>query len=287
MSKAKSQVVPSGMPAEVETVRARLDRSVEHFEAFRNVWEEHLSLGPHQIKIEVDPAGRGRVTLVRQREPPLELSIHLGEFLYQLRATLDNALYAVAIIDSGLNPPPGATSLEWPICDSEEAWRSARKRRLSNLSGDIQEALYAIQPFQAEFSSWNCLRILNQMARLDRHRAIHFITAYAASGKFWYDPEFISDVEPFEGPVAPDGTLVRFTWRGQGEVSSDHIDGDFEFEVEVAGVEEGPVPSGEGRGRPWGSLENRLRALHKAVAEYADGLIAIARAGVESREGPE
>lgn len=273
------------LPAEVDTVRARLDRCVNHFEAFRDVWNEHLSEGTRSIGIEVGPGGQGRISLLRRSEPPIELSLYLGEFLYQLRAALDNAMYAVAIIDSGQNPPPNASSLEWPICESETDWKSAKKRRLGKLSNEIQEALYAIQPFQAEFPAWNCLRILNEMARLDRHRAIHFITTYNVGARFWYDTQLISDVEVFQGAVPSDGTLAKFKWLGEGEISSDHIDGGFEFEVEVAGVQMGPGPRGETDPRPWGSLENRLRALHRAVAEYVDGLIAIAQKGAVRRSG--
>jgi hypothetical protein len=57
---------------------------------------------------EVDAEGNGRVRVVPREPVPHTLGLDLGEFPYQVRASLDNCLYAVAVIDSGQNPPPQA-----------------------------------------------------------------------------------------------------------------------------------------------------------------------------------
>lgn len=264
------------LPQEVDVVGARLDRSVEHFGAFRDAWAAHLDTIPHTVGVEVDDDGRGRIVFTRLREPPAKLSLILGEFLYELRAALDNALYAVAMIDSGESPPPKASALEWPICADERAWKSHRDRRLGALSAEIQDALHAIQPFQAQLPSWNCLRILNDMARTDRHRAVHFVTSFASNGWLQHDMNLVKDLQVFPGPVAPDGTLATFRWLGDFPINPDYLDGGTEFDVEVAGVELGPGPDGDEDVRPWRTLEGRLRALHRAVTEYAYGLIDLA-----------
>lgn len=272
------------LPPEVDIVGARLDRCTDHFEAFRVAWEDHLVTGPHQVSVEVDDAGWGRIVFTRLREPPAQLSLILGEFLYELRAALDNALYAVAIIDSGQNPPPKASALEWPICADEQSWERHRRRCLDALSTDLQEALRAIQPFQAEFPSWNCLRILNDMARIDRHRAVHFVTSFASKGWMKHDRDLVKDLEVFPGPISLDGTLATFRWLGDFDISRDYLDGGTEFDVEVAGVELGPGPNTPELVRPWGTLEKRLRALHRAVTEYVYGLIDVAVELVADRD---
>ncbi len=100
---------------------------------------------------------------------PVELSVLLGEYLYELRAALDNCLYAVAVITSGQNPPPNAERLEWPIRASRREWTNqvGRYRALPDV---VVEALEAIQPYQAEFPTWNSLALLHDLARFDRHR---------------------------------------------------------------------------------------------------------------------
>ena len=47
-----------------------------------------------------------------------------------------------------------------------------------NQIGDVQ-----IQPFQAEMPSWNYLHVLNDMAHLDRHPTVHFVTSFASRGR--------------------------------------------------------------------------------------------------------
>jgi hypothetical protein len=152
-------------------------------------------------------------------------------------------------------------------------WDNHRRRRLSALSQELHDALHAIQPFQAELPSWNCLLILNDLARIDRHRAVHFVTSFASHGWIKHDRNLVQNVEVFPGSVADDGTLARFTRLGDFDLSPDNLDGNHEFEVEVAGVELGPGPNTTDSVRPWGDLEKRLRALHRAVIEYGYGLI--------------
>ena len=54
------------------------------------------------------------------------------------------------------------------------------------------------------------------------------------------------------------------------------FDFNVEFEVELAEVTESPHPVSGDPVRPWGGLDKRLQALHKAVLEYVTGLEAIA-----------
>lgn len=99
------------------------------------------------------------------------------------------------------------------------------------------------QPFRAVFPSWNCLRILNDMARVDRHRAVRFVSSFASKGWMRHDRDLVKDLDVFPGPVSHDGTLATYRWLGDLEISSDHLDGGAEFHVEVAGVELGPGPN--------------------------------------------
>jgi|SRR5690625_145595 len=260
------------LPREADIVRARLQRCQDHIDSFHSTWDKHLSSRPHSVGMDMDNEGNGRLYLIRHKEPPLILSLFLGEFLYELHAALDNALYAAAIIDSGDNPPPKADKLEWPICRSEEAWKRQRSR-LSALSKELQDDLYAIQPFNAEAQGWNCLAILNDMARLDRHRAVHFITSFASDGWMKHDEELVTDLEVLPGPIQPDGTFVTFRWLGDFEITPEYLDGETEFDVDIEGVTLTPGPNSSTPSRPWGSLAQRLQALHRAVYEYTYGLL--------------
>lgn len=265
----------AGYCPELDYVAARLDRAAEQVAAFGSRWEDYLDSRPHRLTTTVDEHGQGELRLVRTQPIPSALGLGLGEFLYQLRAALDNCLYAVAIIDSGASPPPGGERLQWPICPTPAEWKS-NARRYEHLSAELRDALENIQPYRAERPAWNCLQILHDLARVDRHRALPVVALFTSQAQIRVDRRLVTDVELVTGIVHDSGVLVRFTYSGPEPIGPEHIDGDFEFQVELADVTTSEGPAGGIPSRPWGSLANRLRALHKAVDQYTDGLTRIA-----------
>lgn len=268
---------------ELEPYGARIDRAVYLFEEFGRVWAEYLEQRPHRLATEIDANGHGTLRMKRVVPLPPELTLVLGEFLYQLRAALDNCIYAVAVIDSGTNPPPGASALQWPICDTPEAFEKQRPR-LKHLHSDLVEALETIQPYQAELPAWNSLRILNELARVDRHRSLHLVTLVTLENEVTADLAVIKNLEFHADGLHDGGVIASSDYLGEGELGPQHIDGDFEFEVGIADVEFSVGPTGEVM-QPWVNLEKRMRSLHQAVVEYADGLIDIALAPATDPEG--
>jgi hypothetical protein len=264
-------------PAEVAHYRARLQRAEEHYRDFGRTWSAYLESRPHRLIIDTE-GDRATVRVVRTEPIPPDLALSLGEFLYQLRAALDNCLYAVAMIDSGLDTPPNATALEWPICVDATAWAKSTWRR-DGLSAPIRAALEAIQPYQAERPDLNCLRILNDLARIDRHRALHLVAMYGSWANVFLPTNQIADFEPRSGSVIDaDGVVATFRWLSDDrELTRETFDFNVELEVELADVGELPGLTSEQNQRPWGSLDKRMHALRLAVAEYTFGLEAIAR----------
>lgn len=47
-----------------------------------------------------------------------------GEWLYNLRASLDYIIWAAAAFASGTLPPPNEEVLQYPIYDNEAAWKA-------------------------------------------------------------------------------------------------------------------------------------------------------------------
>ena len=261
---------------ELSLSQARISRAQDNIREFAQLLGEYLEDRPARIRVDIDAHGHGAIRVERREPIPDQLSILLGEALQNLRAGLDNCLYAVAIIDSGTNPPPGASQLQWPIALSPKEW-TANKKRLQHLSPHLIEALQRIQPFQTESPGWNCLRILHDLARIDRHRAAHELAMRAEKVKGTFDKKTIHDLKINEGPLDDEGIVVTFTKLGDEELTPKILDLQFEFDIDVRDVEMAPhivtgVPS-----RPWGSLDNRLKAMCVAVEDYADGLVELAR----------
>lgn len=109
--------------SELAMSRARIKRARDNINEFGETLSRYLDQRPAEISINVSQDGQGTVRVVRHEPIPVELSILLGEALQNLRAGLDNFLYAVAIIDSGENPPPGAVKLQWPIAVTPKEWK--------------------------------------------------------------------------------------------------------------------------------------------------------------------
>ena len=261
---------------ELSMSEARIRRAQDNIKEFAHLLEEYIEGQPSQIRVSIDDHGHGVIRVERLEPIPEQLSILLGEALQNLRAGLDNCLYAVAIIDSGTNPPPGASQLQWPIALSPKEW-TTNKKRLQHLSPHLIEALHRIQPFQAESPEWNCLRILHDLARIDRHRAAHELAMRPEKVKGTFDKERIHDLEINEGPLDDEGIVATFTKLGDEELTPKMLDLRFELDLDVRDVEVTPhIVTGK-PSRPWGSLGERLKMIYVAVEQYADGLVELAR----------
>jgi len=269
-----SDQVLEPVAAEMELLLARLNRAEVHSETFGHVWETYLDSRPHRLGREKGPDGTVILRLLRLHPLPVELSILLGEFLYELRAALDNCLYAVAVITSGQNPPPEHGRLEWPIRTSASDWASQASRYRS-LPEKVVARLEVIQPYNAEIPGWNSLGLLHELARVDRHRSAHGIALYLSELDVRVESRQVETLYVAPPGLVDDGEeLIRIRVAEGLELSPDIFDVNLEFDVDVSTMQEAIGPSGL-PGRPWGSLDNRLRALVKATREYTSDLVAI------------
>jgi hypothetical protein len=156
----------------------RLERASEHRRAAIDLWNSYLE--PHPYDFELLGEGDGTYVLrVFQNEPiPPELGILIGEWLYNLRATLDYVVWAAAAYVSGTIPPPQEHVLQYPIYDSEQAWKS-NLYRLDVLDDHHRAMLLTMQPFSSNVDS-NFLGWINRLARDDRHRRPQAMTSFIA-----------------------------------------------------------------------------------------------------------
>lgn len=259
-----------------EGCRARLDRAREHRDEFGAEWARYLDAQPAEMTYSVDDDGNGTVSIVRHEPPPHRLSLLIGEFLDELRAALDNCLYEVAVQHSGQDPPPGEAVLQFPIYDTPNAWK-ANLYRLKHLSDEHRAMLERIQPYQAERQDWNCLRILNRLARFDRHRTLHVVGSVLTDGALLVEAppgghvtncQSVDRLAVCEG-VTDVASFVIEPWTPGQKVD---VYSQIELEVEITEM---------AAERPWGPLSTRLTALHRAVHEYVVGLAAYAMGWTE------
>lgn len=112
---------------------------------------------------------------------------------------------------------------------------------------------------------------------MDRHRAAHELAMWPQTVKGTFEMKVIHDLRINEGPLDDEGIVVTITKVGSEELNPALIDPDFEFDIDVRDFELVPSLKTGRLSRPWGSLDDRLKAMCRAAEEYAEGLIHIAQ----------
>jgi len=181
------------MPWRFENCWQRIDRADVHSKAFAKVWNDLSEEDTYSAGVRVDDDGTGRIWLEPMHFsgfPPLA-SLELGEMLHQLRAALDASIYECAIVETGKRPPPNEQHLEFPIFETSPGFAKNAPGMLGPLTQDRWDIIEAVQPYNISkltlapeqmVANPNCtLSILNDWARKDRHRRLHFVGSWASN----------------------------------------------------------------------------------------------------------
>ncbi len=167
----------------------RIERADSHRNCLGKLWNEFGKDDPYVPRVKVKEDGTGSIWVEAPRNGfPRIFSLELGEMLYQLRAALDGSIYEAAVLDSGQNPPPNESRLQFPITFSPAKFNKA-KSYISPLSEKKMGYIESVQPYNAPelspelmvFNFNRSLGILNDWARKDRHRQLHVIGSWAAN----------------------------------------------------------------------------------------------------------
>jgi hypothetical protein len=177
------------MPSPFESCWDRIRRAHAHRDAFADIWNKIIDdEQAYDAWLDMEDDGTGTIYVSSAIDLPPSLSLELGETIYQLRAALDGAVYIAATFDSGQNPPPDENWLEFPIADSPADFKK-RARYIAPLADERKRIVESVQPYNApklepELQVYNfnrALGILNDWARIDRHRRLHIIGAWASN----------------------------------------------------------------------------------------------------------
>lgn len=154
---------------------ARLDRAREHFESLRLETQAYTA------------AVNGQAALVRvgrsldfdlsvhfDLEPPVRLSLILGDALNNLRSSLDYAIFSTASATSA----PSSRAQGFPIITNEGDWAKTVRGRLGELPPACIDYLHALQPFQHS-QIGDRLAGLAAFNNHDKHHSLHVTTLAA------------------------------------------------------------------------------------------------------------
>jgi hypothetical protein len=170
---------------------------------------------PFRIVRQVNADGSMHEFRIRMEVQPdtLRWALLLGDALHNMRCALDHIIYALAIRQTGQDPPPKASRLMYPICSSLEVWNSKTiQGRIASLNEPTRAAIEKTQPYNRLKAGqrFTPLWWLGQLNDIDKHRLPH-ITAVAA-----HPDDIATDASPGtfrafwnEGPLADGAPLLR------------------------------------------------------------------------------
>ena len=249
----------------------RLERAKSHRNIIAAAWNDAIDTeGSYYGRVYVDDDGTGHIEVESEiitRLAP-KIALELGEMFYQWRAALDNCIYCAAILESGQDPPPNKNALEFPICPNadkfkENAWK------LGPLTDTRRGIIEKIQPYNAPklsndelpFNFNRALGILNDWARIDRHRKLHIAGSWFshAGPKLKLPPGCTLTAMTIRSNGFLDHNCEIATFSLDGWVSGMKIEANPNLFIEIA-LDETPLPCS-----PMDNFNVRCEAIERAV----------------------
>jgi hypothetical protein len=163
-----------------------------HRQALIEVWNglDTNNIYTSVPKINDDGTGEFFITPVKP-DWVLPFSLQFGEMLYQLRGALDSVVYDAACLKFSQDPPPDEQKWSFPVCPDPDKFEEAM-RRMKNMPNDVRGLIEAVQPYAGATGrhrdkgwAWDIgqsLAVLNDWARIDRHRRLHIVGTTPTEG---------------------------------------------------------------------------------------------------------
>ena len=249
----------------------KLGRAEEHFQTFKSEVIAWNNRNPYLITKKCDTEGRRHSLVVEIKSPPAldRWALIAGDCIHNIRSVLDNLVYAVAVVEAGSNPPPGAGKLQFPIAKTAEQFAKQRSR-IASLSSSMQARIEGVQPYnRPRHDLPPLLSILNEFDNVNKHRLLNLVFANAAEGKLSFSSVNEPIIAPssvvfYDGPIESGTELLHFTREPP------KTDFDYKFLASmVISVAHEAGPSG----RTTGELGYLLEILIAEVRSIVDSMI--------------
>ena len=171
------QVLPFG------TCWHRVARAEVYRNALRDRWDAIDTGSSYASSAEIENNGNAKYFITPVKgDWRLPYSLDFGQMLYQLRGALDSCVYDAAILKFDQDPPPDKTKWNFPVCADLAEFQNAMKK-MPKIPDDVRGLIESVQPYTTKavvnegsrYPIGRTLSILNDWARIDRHRRLHFV----------------------------------------------------------------------------------------------------------------
>lgn len=198
------------------SIRAKIERAKEHLLQLDDELHTYLDGDPMALVRQIQPDGETSVIAVQVvTQPPVSLSVLVGEIAHQLRSAVDHIAYGL-VLAAG-NSPTRRTS--FPVCKT-------RPNRLSVDGGVSSEALTRVdelQPYQQREPTAHPLYVLNELWNVDKHRNLHLTALMLTNTQVFLSPPdgFSLVGGQFQTKVICDDGIIGVFRFSNGEIDPD------------------------------------------------------------------
>lgn len=153
----------------------KLRRAREHAKALNDAVQWWLESQPYRIAEEIDTkTDTKEFVVIAERQPPVRLSLMLGDAIQNLRSALDYLVGDLARHNAGGHLMPKIESdLMFPITTSPGAFKHAvrRQARLGCVAARPAALIQRLQPYRhGQDPTAHPLWVLHQLSNIDKHR---------------------------------------------------------------------------------------------------------------------
>ncbi len=181
----------SEMISDFSSVWAKICRAEEHISTFEKELAAWVSTNPYRLTIKHNTDFSRCWALVRViHEPSLERwSLIVSDAIHNLRCSLDHLIYAVAIVRTEMNPPPGARDWSFPIRSDSSLQVALKDDPFPKLGPSVLEEIKRFQPYNRPHPRLPpILALLNRFDNLDKHRLLRVAMVHPREGKWEWSP---------------------------------------------------------------------------------------------------
>ncbi|MGP8259611.1 MAG: hypothetical protein ACLQM6_06610 [Acidobacteriaceae bacterium] len=199
----------------------RIERAKMHGEALAREWTTALPKEGQRVDVKQENDGAWVASFLINVPPDNNLALEVGEFFYQLRSSLDGAIWQAVTIGEGTEPTTNINRLDFPIC-SEERYFNQSAIHKHKLPQNLKNWLASIQPYCAEKplddpdrGLGTTLQILHNLARMDRHRRLRVVAAVPSKVEWAFNSWPPANITSAEGIrcnfLEGESKFLRFT----------------------------------------------------------------------------
>lgn len=216
----------------------RLDRALYHMQCLESEVSRWLEKRPYRVINEFEAESGKKVVRIEVLEPPpAHFSLIVGDCVHNLRSTLDNLIYELAIA-RGQPSRKVEETLMFPIFRNAKEFTAKGKYRVRGIAPEAQAIIERLQPYNRGYPySFDPLWTLHELSRRDKHRLPNLIlltpkiiTEYSARGGLISDISWI-----VSGPIEGSAVVARYRPVNNPEAEMD-VQLDDTLSVGVGGI---------------------------------------------------